>query len=685
MAIYYILVLSSPFWAVAPLPVLFLSLFKMQFRANFKSIAKYVGLCFLGGFLNIFVPNVVFAVGIANWILIVSEKTVNYCYALKGLNKTLPNPTFWLYQKIESVVPPKIRYFMGFKRVYDMFDMALFLTVSSAVYLYLVRRKNTPKWKAQVEAIKTEGVLSASMVSLIKNAMRVGLLATALVDLGRAVAPKQLYRPSLIIELIGLILEFVKNDKTSRFQVNYKKRTVDESTSESSAESDSDSNDIIDDDEVGVPPVADPRYKGRHYDFEPVVNEEEDDGLEQAEKFISLFAKVKTLLRRIWKHIADKKVECCVFTLAVLTGVCVYLVFNIGLIKTEGKGKNKSGRGASKNAASQPLTKKRKHYVIYDENDLSGLWFNDEPVSIADYVGKPLDKGTWIFVREDMYGNLYEEVVDIGDDPQMADAYEGKFASCSFCHAEKISADHEDKCLKNPKVVQKPVKEPTTTKIKTAEQIAAVKKARKARHSRQKIAKAFAKIQADKALIKTESLVATSPTFPTQMVSQAKGRLLDSESKFLCDCLCTVAGIIVNKHVVADAKFVEVGGKKFPMTKQKVCKILLHDDLVFCELFDGAPALSKKHFAVPTEVAMKVTVLSSEAQSYGSIESLTSNEISITASTKPGWCGSPYIDSNGRVIGIHFSAGVTGKTNVGMKVTDALLGVLGEPQHPKNF
>jgi S1-C subfamily serine protease len=180
-----------------------------------------------------------------------------------------------------------------------------------------------------------------------------------------------------------------------------------------------------------------------------------------------------------------------------------------------------------------------------------------------------------------------------------------------------------------------------------------------------------------------ESLVPTSPTFPTQVVSQSKGRLLDAKQEFLCDCLCTYAGIIVNKHVVADAKWIHLGGKIFPMTKVKQCKIKLHEDLTFCELFDGAPALLKKHFAVPIEIGMKVAVVSTEAMSFGTIAKITADEVEVTASTKPGWCGSPYVDSNGRVIAIHFSAGSTGKTNVGMKVTNELLEVLGQPA--KNF
>ncbi len=173
--------------------------------------------------------------------------------------------------------------------------------------------------------------------------------------------------------------------------------------------------------------------------------------------------------------------------------------------------------------------------------------------------------------------------------------------------------------------------------------------------------------------------------FKTQVVSQSKGRLLDKDGKHISDCLCTPAGILVNVHALTDIHEFEFSGKRFPKTARKIPKKQIHSDMAFLELFDGAPVLPSKYFTCPDSEGQRIIVCSSLGVAPGAIAKIDAQEIRTTACTEPGWCGSPYVDSNGKVVAIHYAAGEAGKDNIGMKITNDILELLRQPKDPKNF
>jgi len=113
---------------------------------------------------------------------------------------------------------------------------------------------------------------------------------------------------------------------------------------------------------------------------------------------------------------------------------------------------------------------------------------------------------------------------------------------------------------------------------------------------------------------------------------------------------------------------------------------------------DGLVKLDKKYFALPEvnqiirirDSRGKIVAINGE-QACKVVDIINRNKadsiVKVNASTEPGMCGSPYIDSNGKIVAIHSQAGdkVANKTvnNCGVGITDSFLNSWFFPQPKK--
>jgi len=188
--------------------------------------------------------------------------------------------------------------------------------------------------------------------------------------------------------------------------------------------------------------------------------------------------------------------------------------------------------------------------------------------------------------------------------------------------------------------------------------------------------------------IALEALVAGSAKVDYNPVAMCKGLAPFPDGSKCADILATAAGILVNKHVWSDMKaegrFVfgkpdasgvwKIGCARTDVLKEGVSG---NRDLLLCKSFDGAPKLPKKKFQLP-EIGAKVVCVSEKCMADGAIvsdgeEGEFGRQMRTTCSTEKGDCGSPYVNRNGCVVGIHFSEGDPKKNNLAVPVTPALL------------
>lgn len=176
---------------------------------------------------------------------------------------------------------------------------------------------------------------------------------------------------------------------------------------------------------------------------------------------------------------------------------------------------------------------------------------------------------------------------------------------------------------------------------------------------------------------KLEALVPSAPKVDYKPVQECQGEMLDSVGRVIQQCLGAWCGVIVNKHSLKDCTHLKFGGKIFPVpTKVTHESFGGNTDVCILKSFDGAPRLKKARFAVP-EKGGKVWVLAPKL-SNGVIETVDElgpygRQMRATVSTVDGDCGSPYVNVDGRVVGIHFSAGKEGRDNLAAPVTDEVL------------
>jgi len=143
-------------------------------------------------------------------------------------------------------------------------------------------------------------------------------------------------------------------------------------------------------------------------------------------------------------------------------------------------------------------------------------------------------------------------------------------------------------------------------------------------------------------------------------------------------------GILVNAHVYKDCSHFKFGDKVVEKTTIVHRDVGENHDLLACKKFDGCPeGLNKARFAEP-ELNQKVWFLARDAMISNGIVTYIGDgaeglELRTTCSTEGGDCGGLYVNTNGRVVGVHFAAGRPKVDNRAIPVTARMLQLV-----PKN-
>jgi len=387
------------------------------------------------------------------------------------------------------------------------------------------------------------------------------------------------------------------------------------------------------------------------------------------------------------------------FLVAVVAGVVLFCYFHYKpALRTESKGgnrgKNKRNRG--------PRRHKGRAWVVYDKvEDILDMYHNGDSVTPKN---GPLAEGYWVWTTR-VNGKLVEHEVLIEGGPADLANYEpndedypfesidvrehekfvrsvpskGKFEAgpapekhyqCSVCkyeldwHKIPLCAYCEESIMKElvalaPKQESTKPLPPTPKKGKGAE----------------KTTKPDPR----------EALIPSSPKVDFGRVHGALGIVLNKDNVEISQCVACWLGILVNKHAYDQAVSFKFGDKVHPKTAVAYEKVSGNADFIVCKSYDGAPKhLSKKHFQVPEKDLDVTLVCAGKKHSVGKIlcaseQGAFGTQMRCSCSSEDGDCGGPYVNSNGCVVGIHFSEGDKKKSNLGIPVTESFLALV-----PKN-
>lgn len=187
----------------------------------------------------------------------------------------------------------------------------------------------------------------------------------------------------------------------------------------------------------------------------------------------------------------------------------------------------------------------------------------------------------------------------------------------------------------------------------------------------------------DAAMKKLEALVASSPKVDIGPAKDAMIDVLDKDGKRISGALTAWCGIIVNAHAYTAGTHFRSNGKT--IEKTKLAYETSNKDIRVCQFFDGCPKpLSKKYFECP-ETSQAVFLIDQSGKIARGLVMSTDEQgthglqARATYSSEPGDCGGPVINTNGSVVGIHFSAGKPKVDNLFYPVCDSLLKLV-----PKN-
>lgn len=184
-----------------------------------------------------------------------------------------------------------------------------------------------------------------------------------------------------------------------------------------------------------------------------------------------------------------------------------------------------------------------------------------------------------------------------------------------------------------------------------------------------------------------EGIVPSNPKVNVNGIKYCQGQVLDKDGNFLSMCLSTWAGIVLNTHSYRPDGQLKFKDKVHPMTAVTHQEFCGNSDILIVKSFDGCPrGLPKKCFAL-CEPGMKVRMIGmTGAESFETAPTMGFEEgnqfgsaIRAAISTDEGDCGSPYYNSNGQVVGIHFQGGKKHENNVFFPINAAFLAT-----QPKN-
>jgi hypothetical protein len=552
-----------------------------------------------------------------------------------------------------------------------------FLGISCAVFYYLHRRK-PKKFEALADDIETYGYSPKNTIGLMTYGLRIGSIAAAFLDAGRAISPAHTYKTSLIIEIIRAFSDiFVnnnnKNDRTYASQSYENMEDV---------------------------PVIERAGLGWMRDMFGLGPMEEDDEDEQE---LTFWMKVVEFKTRVATVIYSRRYEIGGVALASLCGVLLYLALRRPAVLTksfEDKGKTKKGRGATKNTGSELRGRTTQQYVLYDDNTITDLLKDGDFVSWKEFAGKALPDGEYSVTRFIDGRYVTEDFKVDSTKPSRPGSHWVDKGEPSTKHTMK---DHKGRRHRKENLddlkcgFEKDGKKCLYTAKKETKYLKHIATHCDEAHTVKSLDLHFTwgcdcglKFSDYKEFEghlfshgKYEALVPTSPAYKTDVICEFKGKLLNSEGEHLQDCLFTNIGIIANAHSAAQVKKVTFRGITYDLGPRVEYPGLHYDTVVF-KRPEGTAGLAKKFFD-RAEQGQKVIVLSSLGLSQGSVSKIWQHNgstcLSVTATTAKGWCGSPYVNTNGKVVAIHFSEGDKDKNNWGMAVDDAFLKAFDNPKN----
>jgi len=180
-------------------------------------------------------------------------------------------------------------------------------------------------------------------------------------------------------------------------------------------------------------------------------------------------------------------------------------------------------------------------------------------------------------------------------------------------------------------------------------------------------------------------LIPSSPKVDFGRVHGAIGTVLNKDGVEIAQCVACWLGILVNKHSYEKAESFKFGDKVHAKTAIAYEKVSSNADFVVCKSYDGAPKhLSKKHFQIPEQDQNVTLVCMGRKHASGQVlcsseQGQFGTQLRTSCSSEEGDCGGPYVNTNGCVVGIHFSEGDKKKSNLGIPVTESFLALV-----PKN-
>jgi hypothetical protein len=166
-----------------------------------------------------------------------------------------------------------------------------------------------------------------------------------------------------------------------------------------------------------------------------------------------------------------------------------------------------------------------------------------------------------------------------------------------------------------------------------------------------------------------EALVASSPSFQTSAVTQYTGQVLDLQDRIIGSFVVTFGGVMINKHVYRQGHWLKYAERKFQMPLANEDQKTYHDDLFFIPKVDGMPSGLTARFLELPAVGQKLLLVDQFGSHPGIVTAVEGGDVVYTCSTRSGSCGGVCLNTNGRLVAIHYSAGEPGKDNRGIAVT----------------
>jgi len=610
-------------------------------------------------------------------------------------------------------------------------DWGFFLTVAFGVYYALKTRIGKKKQYEKIADLNTSTALEWISISL-----RTGALIGGFVDLGFSLLPRDVALPSMIASLIKSLADLFE-EETPRSTAaawnaegqNFVRPHPDDCDDCKAGHCARRDHQKVYEDWSEEMHEKYPRYFSSSSSSKGKAKESDDeDEYDLCEKYFRIVSKLRHKITEVWIQYRHR-ISLVVF--ASVCGLVLYLLVHkrqlllkyIRHVPSEGnsdkgsphtsltvdtnkqpetplmlisgatagseeaKGKNKGrakGRNGRRDYKARGVTRKktntrnkRSDYVLYDDDRITDMMIDGEYVTPSDYFGDVLPVGHYIITRD--FGTHMEDeeftIVAPGqevDNEFIDEPIPSYSIACPCCSLNFPMNDDKQKqkysthvkhccpfCLENDRNHK-----PTCDGPK---QTAPVKKEQ------------------------PESLNSTKPKVDLQ-IRQYTCELLDVNKRPILNGLVTKAGILTNRHGLAQIRWLRQGVHEFQLQmvgdepKLKSFSKVHHGDLICLPLVDGLCACSPKQFDIPT-VGQTIAVHSylHTSVATGVISEITDGDIVHDASTSEGDCGAPYVNVNGKIVGLHYAGSPKGRIkNLGIAITDDLRQDLGRMCNAKN-